>query len=355
MSEPNAPTSPHRRHVVAPVVLTLALVGLGTSALMLYLYLMPGAGACGPEGGCDAVRTSQYSRFAGIPLPYLGLAYFAALAAAVLVPRLRTRVVLGALAVGGVATGLTLLTLQGAVIGAWCPYCVVVDVCSLGAGLAIVPGLADPAIRLRPGPVLGAAGLGFAVPVVLLSVLHTEPEPPVIGGPAPAIAASAEAEAEGQATIVEFVDFECPFCRRQHRRLAEILDDYGDRVQVVYKHWPLRMHPHAREAARYACCAQEQGRGKAMADALFARDALTQSTCQECADQVGLDPGALQECLASERPDQQLERDDEAARQAKVRALPTCFVGEQRFEGLQKESTLRAAIDAALAKSSAPS
>lgn len=352
MSEPNAEPRASRRHALASVVLTLALVGLGTSALMLYLYLWPGAGACGPEGGCDAVRTSQYSRLAGIPLPYLGLAYFAALAAALLVPRLRRRPVLGALAIGGVATGLTLLTLQGAVIGAWCPYCVVVDVCSLGAGLALVPGLADPGLRLGRGPVLGAVGMGAVVPVVLFTALYTEPEPPVIGGPAPSVIAADQVE--GQATIVEFIDFECPFCRRQHRRLAEILGDYGERVRVVHKHLPLQMHEHAREAARFACCAQEQGRSKAMADALFARDALTEATCQECAEEIGLDLDALQECLASERPDQHLERDAQAATEARVRRLPTCFVGDQRFEGLQKESTLREAIDAALARSGAP-
>ncbi|MCA9707622.1 MAG: vitamin K epoxide reductase family protein [Myxococcales bacterium] len=341
------------RSVLAPILLGLALVGLGTSALTLMLYLSPEAGSCGPGGGCDTVRTSSYSAFMGIPLPWLGLAYFGALVTTLLVPRLRRRAWLAVLATGGVAAGLTLLTLQAAVLGAWCPYCVVVDLCSLGAGLALAPELARPNLHLGPGPVLIGLGLGAAVPAALFTVLHVEPEPPVIGGPAPAIVTADPVE--GQATIVEFVDFECPFCRQQHRRLARILGDYGERVRVEYRHMPLRMHAHAREAARYACCAQEQGRGKAMADALFARDALVEATCQECAEQIGLDPHALAECLASERPDAQLDEHAAVAQQAAVRRLPTCYVGERRFEGLQSEQTLRDAIEAAIARSGAPS
>ena len=208
-----------------------------------------------------------------------------------------------------------------------------VDVCSLGAGLAVAPGLADPQLRLSRGPVLAGFGLGAAVPALLFTVLHEEPEPPTIGGPAPEIIGARQFDDE--ALIVEFMDFECPFCRQQHRRLAEILSDYGEEVKVVYKHVPLRMHPHAREAARYACCADEQGRGKAMVDALFSRDRLTETTSQECAEQLGLDPTALQECLASERPDARLKEDGAAAKKAGVRSLPTCYVGDQRFVGLQ--------------------
>lgn len=341
------------RSLVAAAVLGLALVGLGTSILMLYLYLAPAAGSCGPGGGCDAVRTSQYSEVGGIPLPYLGIAYFAALAAAMIVPALRRRVVLGVLAVGGVATGLTLLTLQGAIIGAWCPYCVVVDVCSLGAGLAIVPGLASPSLRLPKGAMIAAFGLGAMVPAALFTVLHAEPEPVVIGGPAPAIPMAESVE--GKATIVEFVDFECPFCRRQHERLGEILADYEGRVHVVYKHLPLPMHRHAREAARYACCAEEQGRGSAMADAFFSRNKLSDDSGQECAEEIGLDAQALGECLASERPDALLAQYEAEAKAAGVKALPTCFIGDQRFEGAQSEEALRGAIEAALAKVAAPS
>jgi len=352
MPEPVDVTAP-RSLPLAPLLLVLACVGLGTSALMLHLYLSPEAGACGPGGGCDAVRSSRWSAVAGIPLPYLGMGYFGALVAAILVPALRKRWLLTALGLGGVATGITLLVLQGAFIGAWCPYCVVVDVCSLGSGLALLPAMAAPRLRLSGRAVAAAFGLGAAVPLALAGLLHAPEPPPVPDGPAPE--AIARAQVEGQVTIVEFVDFECPFCRRQHARLSGILDELaateGDEgVRVVYKHLPLPMHPHAREAARFACCAEEQGRGEAMVDALFAREELSTEACFESAREVGLDEAALQECLDSTRPDARLEADAQEARAAKVQRLPTCFVGEQRFEGLQEESTLRAAIERARAQ-----
>jgi protein-disulfide isomerase/uncharacterized membrane protein len=337
-----------RARILAQVVLTLATVGLGTSALMLHLYLSPETGACGPGGGCDAVRMSEWSAIAGVPLPWLGLGYFGSLAAAVLVPSLRRRWLLAALGLGGTLAGVALLVLQGAVIGAWCPYCVVVDVCSVGAGLALLPALAMPRIRLLGAPVAGAFGFGAAVPMVLSSVLHAPIEPTP---PEPTPAAIATLQVQGQATIVEFIDFECPFCRRQHARMSRALaalPGHDEPVRVVYKHFPLAMHPHAREAARYACCAEEQGRGAAMVDALFARDALSSQACRECAREVGLEDGALDECLGSTRPDARLDADAEDARKAGVRRLPTCFVGDQRFEGLQPEATLHQAIVHAL-------
>lgn len=346
-----------RTRILAQVVLTLATVGLGTSALLLHLYLSPDAASCGPGGGCDEVRTSAWSSVLGIPLPWLGLAYFGVLTAAVVVPALRRRWLLVALGLGGLASGATLLALQAAVIGAFCPYCVVVDVCSIGASLALAPALAVPRIRLAGGPVIRAFGLGAVVPVVLLASLDV-PEPPApASGPTPGIIEAAQAE--GRATIVEFIDFECPFCRRQHARMSEVLAALAGtpeepRVSLVYKHLPLRMHPHAREAARFACCAEEQGRGQEMVDALFSRDELSTEACHECATGLGLDDDALQECLGSTRPDARLDSDAQDARAAGVQRLPTCFVGEQRFEGLQDEATLRAAVERAMAQATTP-
>jgi uncharacterized membrane protein/protein-disulfide isomerase len=356
MLEPLDDHAPRTR-ILAQVVLTLATVGLGTSALMLHLYLSPEAGACGPGGGCDEVRTSEWSTLAGIPLPWLGLAYFGVLIAAVLVPALRTRPLLAALGLGGLLGGTTLLVLQGAVIGAFCPYCVVVDVCSIGAGLALAPGLAVPRIRLAGRPVVYAFGLGAVVPVVLLAGLQEPDDPVSPPGPTPTVIAAAQAE--GLATIVEFIDFECPFCRRQHARMSRVLEALAGEgeqspVRLVYKHLPLRMHPHAREAARFACCAEEQGRGHEMVDALFSRDELSTEACHECASELGLDDGALQECLGSTRPDARLDADAADARTSGVRRLPTCFVGEQRFEGLQEEATLRIAIEHAVTQATTP-
>ena len=150
------------------------------------------------------------------------------------------------------------------------------------------------------------------------------------------------------ATIVEFVDFECPFCRRQQEALAPVLASYGERVRVVRKNVPLSFHEHARDAARAACCADEQGRGEAVAAALFRAEDLTPAGCERVVREAHLDLEAYRACLASRRPDVVIERDLNDARAAGVSGLPTLYVGVERFEGLTDATALRASIERAL-------
>ena len=102
-----AQTSPR---AIALALTTLAAVGAGTSLLLLHQYLWPEAGACGPGGGCELVRSSSYARPLGIPMPALGLLFFGAFLAVLLVPRLRSR---GRLALLGAIGGLTAVGLVG--------------------------------------------------------------------------------------------------------------------------------------------------------------------------------------------------------------------------------------------------
>ena len=101
-------------------------------------------------------------------------------------------------------------------------------------------------------------------------------------------------------TIVEFVDFECPFCRRLAPELAAAVDHATTNVAVIRKMVPLGMHPHARTAALAWCCADAQGKGDAMAKALFDAppDELTPEGCERIAAQVGCDLDRYREALA---------------------------------------------------------
>ena len=103
-----------------------------------------------------------------------------------------------------------------------------------------------------------------------------------------------------------------------------------------------------------ACCAEEQGVGEAVADALMRADDLSPQGCRQAARDGGADHERLEECLGSSRPDDRLAADEARVKEYGVRALPTCFIGHQRFEGLQEEATLRAAIDQALEQGSEP-
>ncbi len=81
---------------------------------------------------------------------------------------------------------------------------------------------------------------------------------------------SARGKSDAPVTIVEFSDFQCPFCSRAHPTVKKVLADYGDKVQLVYKHFPLvSIHPRAQKAAEAAECAKDQGKFWEFHDQLF--------------------------------------------------------------------------------------
>src|SRR6185503_6117111 len=89
----------------------------------------------------------------------------------------------------------------------------------------------------------------------------------------------------GKINVVEFADFECPYCRALHPVLKRVIQDYpADRVHFVRKHVPLEMHELARPAARAAVCTEEQGKGEAMADALVQAE-LSEAAIRRAAQQ----------------------------------------------------------------------
>ena len=91
-------------------------------------------------------------------------------------------------------------------------------------------------------------------------------------------------------TVVEFADFECPPCGRMYPQLEEALETYGDRARVVFRQFPLAMHPHARRAAEASMAARAQGRFWELADRLFRNQkALDDASLRKYAVECGLD------------------------------------------------------------------
>src|SRR6185295_5203511 len=97
----------------------------------------------------------------------------------------------------------------------------------------------------------------------------------------PVIALEMKGTGRGKVTVVDFVDFECPFCRLTHAELAPAIEARRAKIRVARKHVPLRMHRHALDAAKAGCCGETLGKGDAMADALFSAptEALTPEGC----------------------------------------------------------------------------
>lgn len=106
---------------------------------------------------------------------------------------------------------------------------------------------------------------------------------------------------------MEFSDLECPFCKQFHNTMQQVVDDYGDQVAWVYRHFPLdSLHPKARKEAEATECAAEQGGNDgfwAFTDRLFeitpSNDGLNLNQLPEIAGDVGLDVSAFQTCLDS--------------------------------------------------------
>jgi protein-disulfide isomerase len=153
-------------------------------------------------------------------------------------------------------------------------------------------------------------------------------------------------------TIVEWSDFECPFCRRAVPVVDELLALYGERVRIVYRHFPLeKIHPRARGAAAAAVCAEAQGRFWEYHDRLFAGDAaLDAPALAGHAAQLGLDRAAFDACLADPATQARIDADAEAGRQAGISGTPAFFVNGIHLSGARPLEDFRRVIDAELGR-----
>jgi protein-disulfide isomerase len=322
------------------------LLALAASSVLLVDYVRPAPVFCAQDGGCDAVKHTSFAYPGGLPMPAFGVAGFLVIAALLFVRGTRARALQLMAAGGGAIVGAFLLALQ-LKLGTLCPYCIAVDSCAiLGLGVAYVRArraIDRPTGKVPVGVPVGLMALCVGTPAALGAVL--EPQVPA------AIRAEIDKAPRGQATIVDFVDFQCPFCRQTHKDLAPLLAANKGKVRVVRKHVPLMMHMFAQDAARAACCGEQMGKGDELADALVAAPLmeLTPDGCAKMAAQLGLDDAAFRHCMSDPATDEHIERDRALFHAVGGEGLPTLWVGTQKVEGAQGEEVLRRALDAAIA------
>lgn len=134
--------------------------------------------------------------------------------------------------------------------------------------------------------------------------------------------------AEAPITIVEFADYQCPYCARSEAMINEALAAYPTQARFVFKHFPLTSsHPQAMPAALAAVAAQRQGKFWEMHEILFANQrALAPEQITEYARKLGLDMARFEADMQSEEVKAQVEEDRRLARRAGVRGTPTVFV-----------------------------
>jgi protein-disulfide isomerase len=177
--------------------------------------------------------------------------------------------------------------------------------------------------------------------------------------------APARGRADAKLTIVEFSDFECPFCGRFTRETrAQLEHDYVDtgKVRMVFRHFPLeRIHPHALRASEAAECAKQQNKFWDMHAKLFAnQQALNDSDLAGYARSIGADATKFQQCLAAS-PLARIRQDQADGTMAAITGTPTFFFGTltkdgkirvtKRIVGAAPFPNFKATIDALLSES----
>ena len=151
-------------------------------------------------------------------------------------------------------------------------------------------------------------------------------------------------------TIVVFSDFECPFCQRSEATLRALVDQYGGKVRVAFRNHALPMHPNARDAAKAALAAGEQGKFWEYHDVLFAhQDALDGASLERYAKDLGLDVARFRRVMASSQIDSALTADEGEAVRLGVMGTPTTFVNGRRLIGAQPLAKFQATVELGLA------
>ena len=146
--------------------------------------------------------------------------------------------------------------------------------------------------------------------------------------------------------LIEFSDFQCPYCLRAHPTVAQVLNTYGDRVHFVYRHYPLPGHPNARPAAEASACAAEQDKFWPYHDRLFAEPGkLTDADLKKDAADLGLDSAKFNACIDTRKYKSTVDADVQAGEQAGVDGTPAFFVNGRMISGAQPFEQFKKLID----------
>jgi protein-disulfide isomerase len=153
-------------------------------------------------------------------------------------------------------------------------------------------------------------------------------------------------------TIVEFSDFECPFCSKAEPTVKALLAKYPEKIRLVYRDYPLPMHPRAPKAAEAAHCADDQGKYWEMHEKLFANNTkLEVSDLKAHAREIqGLDGAKFDRCLDSGEKAPLVEKNKKAGEEVGVSGTPAFFINGRQLSGAQPLEAFTAIVDQELNK-----
>ncbi len=156
-------------------------------------------------------------------------------------------------------------------------------------------------------------------------------------------------------TVIEFSDFQCPYCRAAEGSVKQVRAKYGDRVKFVYEDFPLGFHEHAMDAARAARCAGEQDKFWQYHDALFEdQSKLAVADLKAKAAKLGLDSHKFAACFDKRAPDAAIKADQAQGQALGITGTPTFYINGRQLSGAQPPDKFAEVMDEELAKGPPP-
>jgi len=155
-------------------------------------------------------------------------------------------------------------------------------------------------------------------------------------------------------TVIEYSDFQCPFCSRFHPTMQQVMKEYAGKVRWVYRHFPLSFHPEAQPAAEAAECAGEQGKFWEYGDKLIENQAtLGAALYAKLAAELGLNKGKFQDCVDGKKYTTKVQAQAQSGAAAGVNGTPGSFVIDrdgnvQEIQGALPYESVKAVIDSML-------
>jgi protein-disulfide isomerase len=160
------------------------------------------------------------------------------------------------------------------------------------------------------------------------------------------VAATGPARGSGPITIVEFSDFQCPFCARAQPVIERVLKQYDGRVRLVFRDFPLTFHANAQRAAEAGHCAHEQDKFWPLHDWIFQhQDQLGEQQLSAAAAQLGLDGKRFDACMVSHKYEQVVIDNQAAGEKAGVTGTPAFFVDGELLAGAQPFEKFQEVLD----------
>ncbi|OGL73366.1 hypothetical protein A3E39_02265 [Candidatus Uhrbacteria bacterium RIFCSPHIGHO2_12_FULL_60_25] len=155
-------------------------------------------------------------------------------------------------------------------------------------------------------------------------------------------------------TLIEYSDFECPFCLRHVATVNQLLQDYKNDVRLVYRHFPLSFHPEAQKAAEASECAGNQGKFWEMHDKIFEANqagAMSVQKWKDTAKELGLDTTKFNNCLDKGETAAKIATQTQEGGAAGVTGTPGTFVNGKIVEGAVPLATFKQIVEQEGAKS----